>query len=761
MSPRSSGPVQRPVAVALCLMLACVGFAAVVASKADAANYKMVLCAAGNGSNGFDTATNTTSPQNPGGIFSFENHCGPAPDPAGNHAFLRIAENQSAGSAGESAYGSISWTVPPWVAILAAGGYTREPAAFNDGWRGRFWGEDFGGGGHHILLQGAGLPNSDFRWAPTPVFASHLWPFPAYGNYRRFVFELTCMRPGRCDNAGLNAVDANTIVLVLSDEQSAQVAFTNGSPLMQGGWVRGSHSVTWNVSEKGSGLRWERLLINGAQRHQIDHGPACDLGSSQPNGEFARRFQPCPTGGPYAHSYTLDTATVPDGSASIEICAEDYGQAVGLNGTGSDSCERRSIHVDNTAPGAPSGLRVRSANPQRYLERFDAVFSLPPNEGSPIVKVHYQPIDAAGRAVMPEQVLTGTNPTEIIDVSAPSKPGDYRLRVWLEDAVGHLGAPALAPIPRDTTPPAAPQSVSVAAPTTSRVLEGFDLRWRNIRDEGSPIDAAHYQVLDRAGSVVVPTTDVAGESIEAISDLRTPRERGSYILRLWLSDAEGNVGAPISAPLAYDCVRSEASGGVALSAGLGAERRADQVVRQGEGATLTGTLRGAGSGAAGAALCVFSSVLTDTSREFLGIALSAEDGSYRFAIEPGPSRGLSVLYRPDQRQLHAEATLYTRVRPTFEVKRRVVRNGQVAHFFGEIPGPHNDHVVVVLQVKQGEGWRAFRRYRTRANGRYALRWRFTHTTAPTTYVMRAQVRSTVGYPYLQGDSRPLAMRVVP
>ena len=33
--------------------------------------------------------------------------------------------------------------------------------------------------------------------------------------------------------------------------------------------------------------------------------------------------------------------------------------------------------------------------------------------------------------------------------------------------------------------------------------------------------------------------------------------------------------------------------------------------------------------------------------------------------------------------------------------------------------------------------------------------------APTDYEMRAQVRETVGYPYLQGESDPLALRVVP
>jgi hypothetical protein len=42
-----------------------------------------------------------------------------------------------------------------------------------------------------------------------------------------------------------------------------------------------------------------------------------------------------------------------------------------------------------------------------------------------------------------------------------------------------------------------------------------------------------------------------------------------------------------------------------------------------------------------------------------------------------------------------------------------------------------------------------------------MRYLFTQTETPTTYVMRAQVRETTGYPYLQGNSRALPLRVLP
>ena len=170
MSSRSRMPSDRTAPIALCLMLSCLALACLFAGEAKASYYRMVLCGANNGSNSFQTATNTTSSQNPNGIFSLENHCGPAPYPAGNNAFLRIAENQASGNAGVNAYGSFSWSPPAYVAIAAAGGYTREPESFNDGWRGRFWLEGYEGSVRNVLMQGQGVENGSCEgacWATT------------------------------------------------------------------------------------------------------------------------------------------------------------------------------------------------------------------------------------------------------------------------------------------------------------------------------------------------------------------------------------------------------------------------------------------------------------------------------------------------------------------------------------------------------------------------------------------------------------------
>jgi len=765
MSPRSRRPGGNPVLIAFAGLFLAVALMCVVAATAHASYYKMLLCAGDNGSNGFATATNTASPTHPSGIFSFENHCGPAPDPAGNAAFLRIAENQPEGSAGYSAYGSISWTTTPWVDIVAGGGYTRMPNAFNDGWRGRFWLEGWDGSGNNVLMQGAGVENGSCDgvcWATTPVFASHLWPFSGYAKYRRFVFELTCFRQAGCDRVNFNAVDANTLNLTLNDVDPAKINLTGGV-IASGAWVRGPQNVSWDTSDLGSGIRVEAVRVDGSVRQVLDWRGSCNLGATGTSGEFARDFQPCPVGGPWGRVHTLDTAAISDGPHTVQVCAQDYGQAVGISGSGGASCDQRAIHTDNTPPSTPVGLSIVTLNPNRYESAVGASWTLPADPGSPVTTVHYSITDpSGGTVIVPEKVATGVNPKTIGNIGAPAAPGDYRLRVWLEDQVGLIGQAAIIPIPHDSTPPAAPESVSVTAPKTPRSSQGFDVSWRNVGDAGAPINAAHYQILNGKDEVVVPTQDVVGDNPQSIPDLATPRERGAYTLRLWITDAEGNASQSVEAPLAFDCLRSEVGGGHSLIAGLGRKTNDRLAVRQGHGARFAGRLAGKGDGLAEVPLCVFSRIVTKHHKRFLGIAVTGRDGRFTFGVDPGPSRDLIAVYRPNHRELRARATLRTKVRPTLRLLNSTVRNrGRPALFKGLLPGPNASGVTVLLQVEDGRGWRVYRQGLTRSNGRFVMHYGFKKTYSATTYTMRAKVNKQRGYAYEPGSSKKIKVPVLP
>jgi hypothetical protein len=758
MSPRSTRPARNPVTVALCLMALTFVVGMLAAASAHAAYYKTLYCGAADGSG------NPTLGARPG-FFDFTDDCGTAyGDPAGTGGFLRLEENTT-GTAGNTDEASYSWWAPPGTSIAALSAYTRVPGYFNLGWRSRFWAEGFDGSENNILMQGSGVANEGIYAPATSNFVFHAWPFGGFGDYKRLVFAMTCYRPAGCSREGWNAADANSIAITLNDKEVPHVNWEGDSHVLAGDWVRGYNPIAWRESDVGSGLRFSRLGVDGALLGDgtIDYqaNGGCRTGRSDANGEFARDFQPC-TPGPYLRYYGLETKSFSDGQHQIAICVQDYSQYQHINGSASESCDARTIHTDNTAPGKPAGLEVTSANPQRYLDHFSAKWTLPPNSGSPIAKVHFDVLDALGKVVVPEKVVSGTDLTALAEIRGPPTPGAYTLRVWLEDSVGLVGAPATAPIPHDTTPPAAPQGLSVAAPRSARQAGDFDARWHDLTDSGSPIAAARYEVTDSHGAVVVAPQTLSGQNVEGAQKIETPEGASRYDLHVWLVDEEGNVGAPASVPLSYECVRSKAAGGTALGTGFGLNGgEGETIVSQGTGATLNGTLKGADGGVSNASICVFARVVTGPGREFLGIATTGEGGRFQFSAQPGPSREFEALYRPGQSQLSATATLYTRVIPTFRVAKGTVHNGQFARFSGEIPGPNNDHVVIVLQVRQGKGWRVFRRYRTRDDGHYTLNYRFRRITDPARFKMRAQVRETVGYAYLQGNSRELTLKVLP
>lgn len=223
-----------------------------------------------------------------------------------------------------------------------------------------------------------------------------------------------------------------------------------------------------------------------------------------------------------------------------------------------------------------------------------------------------------------------------------------------------------------------------------------------------------------------------------------------------------STSASISVPPDSNCPESQARGATALSVGLGADRDSTIVVDYGQGATLSGYVSGPGIlGISGADICIYSSIATEEFTELIGLATTDEDGRFEFPIPSGPSRNLTAVYRSEEGRLTAWSLLQVRAGVTLRLPQNPVHNKHFGYFTGHISGPDNDGAIVILQVKDGKGWRVFRRYSTRNGGRFTMRYRFTQTFSPTTYVIRAQAAGAPGYPYLPGNSAPKELRVLP
>ena len=252
-------------------------------------------------------------------------------------------------------------------------------------------------------MQGSGVNPGGIYAPATSNFNYHAWPFGSYGDYKRLVFAMTCYRPNGCSREGWNAADANSIAITLNDKSDAHVNWEGTSHVLAGDWVKGNNAIAWRESDQGLGLRFSRLKVDGSTPSDgtIDYqaNGGCRTGHSDANTEFARDFTPC-TQGPYLRYYPLRTEWFSDGSHQIAICVQDFAQYQHLGGTATESCDGRTIHTDNSAPGNPPSLGVTSTNPNRYLDHFGAQFSLPQNAGSPIVGVHYYVTeDATGDVV--------------------------------------------------------------------------------------------------------------------------------------------------------------------------------------------------------------------------------------------------------------------------------------------------------------------------------------------------------------------------
>jgi hypothetical protein len=200
-----------------------------------------------------------------------------------------------------------------------------------------------------------------------------------------------------------------------------------------------------------------------------------------------------------------------------------------------------------------------------------------------------------------------------------------------------------------------------------------------------------------------------------------------------------------SIPLASSCPHSNVQNGSVLTSGLGSNRSETIVVSQGEGTMLSGFLQDDGLGVAGATICVFARITSEEENRLVGTVATNQNGRYEFPLRSGPSRSLTAVYRAEQGLLSAGTLLQTKAIPTLRLRSSLVYNKHFVYFSGEIPGPNNNGVTVLLQVKIGHGWRVFRRYSTRNGGKFAMRYRFTRQD----------------YPYLTGNSDTKSLRVLP
>jgi hypothetical protein len=354
----------------------------------------------------------------------------------------------------------------------------------------------------------------------TPTF-NHRTTVPLY-NRGKFRFETRCGAPSGCPTTasgfspGNRALFSAANVSVRVDDWTTPALAPHSGALWRTGWHRG-HEEAATVYTDNVGIMVTRMIVDGEQRDVQDYRDVrwpdwvrCDF----------TRPRPCVDVAP--GGLGLNTAALADGKHQMRVEAVDAAGNVGS--------VTHDIQVDNHAPAKPSALALERGEGWRAVNDFTVRWANPPGQVSPIVRARY-------RLCAASSCSEGSRDGEDI-LSLPlqvTAPGEYTLRVWLEDAAGnHDAERASDPISLrfdDEAPTAAFEPSDASDPLTVVA---------SVADRGAGVIAGSIEAR-RAGESVwrdLAATLSGDRLVGTLDDAALPD--GVYEIRAHLRDGAGN-----------------------------------------------------------------------------------------------------------------------------------------------------------------------------------------------------------------------------
>lgn len=574
-------------------------------------------------------------------------------------------------------------------------------------------------------------------------------------NAGSFSVGVACGNVSGCSTAPVSwgwhdhAVSIRTHSLRVRVEDTTAPSVTNlGGPLAAGAWVRGTQSVTYDATDA-AGIFLTRLRVATVERENTLR--PCDY----------RYATPCQ---PVSNSYSFNTTALSDGEHQLAVEAIDPAGNLGAGAV--------TLRTDNTPPARAAVLAVEGGDGWRGSNSFAVSWQNPGGQFAPIVGAHY--------AICPGPELDanctrgssrGDAITRLSGLQVPG-PGDWLLRVWLEDAAGNVDektASDPAHLRFDDRPPEI--AFSPQDPNDPRRVSA------TVSDPASgPAGGTIELGRDGSGSWrALPTTLEAGQLVAYVDDERL--RDGRYLLRAQASDAAGNQGvgdrrtdgsvAELFLPLrSVTTLRLGVPKRVRVRKVTGKGRRwvhrldRRRRVRYGRSVLLKGRLESwNGQPLVGQRVTVYGRPLVRGARlQPLGTVTTNGRGRFRYRARALFSMRLRASYPGTAliRPAVTRATLVVRARATLRVSERVIRRGQRVVFSGRFkaPKPLRSGKVVEVQAKVRGGWRPIApAVRTDKRGRYMVAYRFQSTTRTLTYTFRTRIARQRGYPYIAGSSR--------
>jgi hypothetical protein len=307
--------------------------------------------------------------------------------------------------------------------------------------------------------------------------------------YSQVLFELRCASSSSC--AASSYLRLNRMVVRLSD--TAAPAINSFAGPFDGAFHGGTQTVTYAGHDDGSGIRRAEVKVNGAVAPSVTYAD-CAISS----GNLAQRLAPC------AHDRNGSIGILPsalqDGENKVELCVHDFEN---LTSNENVTCSgERTLLYDGSPPSNPEGLTVADGDGWHTQNGFDLSWR---NEGqgaaAPLARAKYR---VSGPGGYDSGVLFGPagDIDHLDDIKVPA-PGDYVIKVWLEDAAGNSD-PANSESVHLRFDDVAPPVATAAAPRgwISRAELPYTQTWAAIPSGGSPASGikGYAVLLDESSS---------------------------------------------------------------------------------------------------------------------------------------------------------------------------------------------------------------------------------------------------------------------
>ncbi|MEX0973267.1 MAG: hypothetical protein WDZ46_08450 [Solirubrobacterales bacterium] len=754
--------IGRGLALAACLALALV---LLVAQEANAGKYNVAQC-------GWHVDANADWADTTGGAkFRPDAWCvtPPGADPFDGAHVKSFTRN--AGTVSGNRFARWRWSAPPTTGITRVAGTWWQ--ALHDGMQQRLGTVDYGGG--FVPFATAASTNVSLR-----NFAAGFPPQAAFED------RLLCARAESkwCSLAPTSWSSLRALTLTIQDETPPGASISGD--LTASGWRRGAQSVGFSGSDAGAGVHFGETTIDGARVAFTEYICA----KAQIGGEWrGTRMQPClPLVGGAA---TVATTSFSDGPHSLGHCATDF--------AGNVACvPPRTVLIDNNPPAHPRQLTLAGGEGWRRIDNFDFSWSNPDQgPASPIGGAYWRITGPAGYD-SGVKLAAGRNVASLLDRTVP-QPGVYSFRIWLRDEAGNSTSSSAVErtLRLDDVPPGVAFE-PVADPTAAELPAVVSAEVSD--DHSGPAGGSiEYRRLNAESWLDLPTKLRAGEkagTARLLGSVPQSLGPGTYVFRAGAQDGAGNSAVttrrvdgtemalrkvpPPVGPSRPAGGQAEGPRGAAaaaraktrLFAKLRWRRRSGPrvTVPFGAGAALSGRLLNAdGAGLAGRRLRVVSRPSRGAlTRRRVETVRTGRRGGFKLALRPGPSRRITVVYRGDANLAAARRpALALRVRgaATLSVTPRTVRTGQSVRLRGRVrdrgaPLPRRGKLVAI-QYYENEArlWRPVLVTRSDHSGRFRARYRFRYITGTARIRLRAVALAEERWPYAQGGSRPVTVRV--